>query len=218
MEITTLLILGLITAIIYKFCTQTVEKFFNVPQDKLYFIHAKTCGNLPSAERFETSFNSYAESHPLFKSRVQLKVLELQPNQVEGCTGMTAAALQYEETPVGLSNILASLQNGQSKDSEMKDSEIVKQALLISNQNNFQGGYQLPLIVYLPKGTKQITADNMYTEKAKDFYTNSMDDGVPGPVYRDEMGEMTRSNTYIVNWMMLNFWKGNPQLIDENTK
>lgn len=217
MEITTLLILGLITAIIYKFCTQTVEKFFNVPQDKLYFIYAKTCGNLPSVENFKTSFNSYAESHPLFKARIQLKVLELQPNQVEGCVGMTAAALQYEETPVGLSNILASLQKGQTTD-EMMDSEIVKQALLISNQKKFQGGYQLPLIVYLPKGTKQITADNMYTEKAKDFYTNSLDDGVQGQVYRNEMGEMTPSNTYIVNWMILNFWKGNFQLIDENTK
>lgn len=216
MDITTLLILGLIAAIIYKFCTQTVEKFFNIPEDKLYFIHAKTCGNLPKPERFKTSFNSYADTHPLFKARVQLKVLELQPNQVEGCNGMTAEALEYQETPVGLENIMASLQKGQTTD-EMQDSEIVKQALLISNQNNFQNGYQLPLIVYVPKGTKQIKAGNIYTDKAKDFYTNSLEDGVPGPVYRNEMGEMTLSNTYIVNWMILNFWKGNPKLIDENT-
>lgn len=216
MKITELIILGLIVAIVYRFCTRTVEKFFNVPQDKLYFIHAKTCGNLPNAERFEKSFNVYAESHPLFNSRVQLKVLELQPNQVEGCTGMTADALQYQETPTGLENIIASLQKGQTSD-EIKDADIVKQALLISNQNGFQGGYQLPLIVYLPKGTKELTANNLFTEKSKDFYTNSMNDGVPGPVYRNEMGEMTKSNTYVVNWMLLNFWKGDTKLIDENS-
>jgi hypothetical protein len=216
MKIIELLILGLIVAIVYKFFSKKVEKFFNVPQDKLYFIYAKTCGNLPNVERFETSFNSYASSNPKFKERVQLKVFELQPNQVEGCVGITADALEYKETPVGLGNILASLEKGQSGE-ELQDSEIVKQALLISNQNGFQGGYQLPLIVYVPKGIKEIKADNMYTDKAKDFYTNSLDDGVPGPVYRNEMGEMTKSNVYIVNWMLLNFWKDNLQLIDENT-
>lgn len=217
MEIITILILGLIVAIIYKFCqVNKIEKFFNVPEDKLYFIYAKTCGNSPNVQSFENSFNTYAETHPLFKAKVELKTLELLPEQVIGCIGITDKALQYQETPVGLKNIMATLQKGQTKD-EMEDSEIVKQSLLILNENNFQGGYQLPLIVYVPKGTKEITANNIFTEKVKDFYTNNLDIGVPGLVYRNEMGETERSNIYIINWLVANFWSGQSQLIDENT-